>query len=482
MSPLTRALRTSAAGLALARPFVRDGKVTLAWQWDAMRVCVSRKGDVRLQVGKAAVDAAARPDDDVVQSEYALLWLMSERVTANYGHFLNGLMNSFAAARDAGFIREPTDGSGKWLWDPSASLVLNPQGSSLSGRFEEIARIFYPSVTRIARPTRLASKSVRRCTRLPVTVFGAGAAGMGNMWDYFADAGVRIPSRGEPVHPPRRWRAREVVQAFQRYARSQLGVPVSVPRTPPLGTDGRVRKLILVELRRIDGEKRGKAERHISNLPALLKLGADFAQQTRAFDVEIRPVEFAKLAFKDAVLLLADAAALVGVEGSGLTNVLFMRPGAALVNIKPFPQCHSDAFDPDESHYLASPRDGPLGKAPHIGNQMFGLYGSFEKLALALEGPIHVLPICAPREAIEFRWGNTAVTRSAIAAGRVDQWGLPALAKSASGRASDSKLMRQMWFINGVHGITVDPELFRATLHALHHIWVASDFEWDRPS
>jgi hypothetical protein len=481
ISALTREIRKSSAVLSAARPFEREGKVTLAWAWDAMRVCVSRKGETTLAVGRSAVQLAAVPSDDVISSEYALLWLMSERVTANYGHFLNGLMNCFAAARDAGFLREPAAPNGRWLWDPAASVVLNPQGSLLlSKRFEAIARLFLPDIRRIERPSRIASKSMMRCTRLPTTVYGAGAAGMGNIWDYFADAGVRAVARGGRRLPPRRWRATDVVPAFQRYARSIVGVAAHAPRPPPLAADGRVRKLVLIEQRRIDGEKRGKAERHISNLAALLKIGADFGRETAAFDVEVRPVEFAALPFKDAIVLLADAAVLIGVEGSGLTNVLFLRPGAALVNIKPFPQCHSDAYDPDGSHFLADPLDGPAGHAPHVGNQMFGLYGSFEKLALALGGPIHLLPICAAREAIEFRWGNTRATRSAIAAGNVDEHGMPLLTHNSA--LSNSKLMRQMWYINGVHGITVDPQIFRATLHAIHHIWMAADFRWeDRP-
>ncbi|KAG8458236.1 hypothetical protein KFE25_001528 [Diacronema lutheri] len=482
ISPLTREIRRSERVLAAARPFVRDGRVTLAWAWDAMRVCVSRKGETTLTVGRAAVDSAAQPTDDVVSSEYALLWLMSERVTANYGHFINGLLNSFAAARDAGFIREPAAGSAHgWRIDPAATFVLNPLGSlMLARRFDEIATLVFGPLARMQRPTRLASKRTARCTRLPTTVYGAGAAGMGNIWDYFADAGVRVRTRAQPHFAARRWRAREVVPAFQRYVRAQLGVPTLVPRPPPLLADGRVRKLILVEQRRIDGEKRGLAERHIVNLNELLRLGAELGAQSRAFAIEARPVEFGALPFKDTVRLLADADAIVGVEGSGLTNVLFLRPGSALVNIKPFPQCDSDAYDADSSHFLADAHDGPSGRAPHAGNQMFGLYGSFEKLALAVQGPIHVLPICAPREAVEYRWGNTRATRLAIAAGEVDAHGLPALTHRS--HLSDSKLMRQMWFINGVHGITVDAGLFRATLHALHHIWMAADFEWARPA
>lgn len=481
ISSLTREIRKSDAVLSAARPFVREGKVTLAWAWDAMRVCVSRKGETKLVVGRAAVDAAALPTDDVITDQYALLWLMSERVTANYGHFINGLINSFAAARDAGFIREPADGSpAGWLFDPSAAVVLNPQGSAtLAKRFEEIASLLFKSIKRLERPTRLAPKSSARCTRLPVTVYGAGAAGMGNIWDYFADAGVRVRGRGRPMLPPRRWRVREVVPAFQRYVRALLNVPASLPRPAPLGPDGRVRKLLLIEQRRIDGEKKGKAERHIRNLDELVQLGAELAAQSSAFAIEVRAVEFGALPFSDAVRLLSEAAALVGVEGSGLTNVLFLRPGAALVNIKPFPQCDSDAYDANPSHFLADPQDGPAGRAPHVGNQMFGLYGSFEKLSLAVAGPIHILPICAPREAIEFRWGNTRATRAAIDAGQVDAHGLPALTHSSA--LSNSKLMRQMWFINGVHGITVDAGLFRSTLHALHHIWMAADFEWGRP-
>lgn len=480
-SALTFQIRRAAGVLSAARPLVREGNVTLAWAWDAMRVCVSRKGEATVTAGRAAVDAAALPTDDVIGAQYALLWLMSERVTANYGHFLNGLINAFAAARDAGLLREPADGApGGWSWDPSAVVVLNPQGSAgLSKRFAEIAGLLFGPLARLERPLRLASKRTARCTRLPVTIYGAGAAGMGNVWDYWADAGVRERARGGPAPPPRRWRAREVLPAFQRYVRALLGVPAAHPRPPPLGAGGRVRKLVVIEQRRIDGEKRGKAERHLTNLDELLALGAELGAQSGAFDLEVRAVELGALPFREAAQLLADASALVGVEGSGLANVLFLRPGAALVNIKPYPQCESDAYDADGRHFLADPKDGASGRAPHAGNQMFGLYGSFEKLALALEGPIHLLPICVPREAVEYRWQNTRATRRAVEAGEVDARGLPLLTHAAP--LSGSKLMRQMWYINSVHGIRVDPGLFRSTLHALHHIWVAADFSAQLP-
>lgn len=475
MSELTRKIRQSPAVLRAARPFVFEGTTTLAYAWPSMRVCVSKKGQVQLSAPADGAD----PADDAVRTRYAALWLLSERAGSNYGHFTNSLINLFAAVRDAGLVREPRARGAPWAVHPELSVVLNPQGSAgLSARFEAVARAYLPAVVRLARPAGRAHKSTMRCTRLPETVYGAGAAGMGNIWDYFSDAGTRMLG-GHGRRPrdtqrgSRRWRAREVVSAFQRYTRTLYAIPHARAPDAPL-PDGRVRRLVVIEQRGAD-RSQSRAKRSIRNLDELLSLGKELGAGTRAFRLEVRAVEFAALPLKEAATLLDGAHALVGVEGSGLTNVLFLRPGSALINVKPFPQCDSDGYDPRTTkHFLADSADGIV--TPHAANQMFGLYGSFEKLALACEQPIHLLPLCAPAADVEYNWENTKATARAVAKGEVDAHGLPLLGAASYG--SPMKLMRQMWYINSVMSVRVDPALFRSALHALHHLWIADRFAW----
>jgi hypothetical protein len=102
---------------------------------------------------------------------------------------------------------------------------------------------------------------------------------------------------------------------------------------------------------------------------------------------------------------------------------------------------------------------------------MFGFYGSFEKLALALLQPIHVLPICVSREDVVYDFMGTTATRIELRRQHTDKYGFPLL--NHTSYASNTLLMRFIWYINSVRSLTVPTASFRSTLHALHTIWTA---------
>jgi hypothetical protein len=450
-----------------------------------MRVCVSagavndsrtEAALINVTLGRGAVRAAASTTDSIVSAPRVLLWPLSERAAHNYGHLLNSVIVMFAAARDAGFVQQSDAANAHrgWRFDPEVVVVVDASGPrTLLPRFEAIARVFFPTL-RLLFDELPRKSGVERCVRLPETVYGGGAAGMGNFWDYYADAGLRLRPTGErtsPHLPPRRWRAGEVVPAFQQYARAILAVPL--PRFGPMPAD-RPRMHVLIEQRRATGMRgEGRAARRISNVDELVGLGAELDASSSAFSVEVRAIEFGALPLRTVAALVSSAAALVGVEGSGLANAIFLSPGGALVTIKPPPQCHSDAFDANDSHTLADKRDPE--RAPHSNGQMFGYYGSFEKLALALEGPIHLLPLCLGKEDVQMRWANSPLTRKYVEKGWTDKYGAPRL--TSRSYASSAKVMRHMWYLSAVHSVRVEPELFRGVLHALHSIWGADQLQ-----
>jgi hypothetical protein len=51
--------------------------------------------------------------------------------------------------------------------------------------------------------------------------------------------------------------------------------------------------------------------------------------------IELKLVDLEDLTFKEQVLLLATTSVLVGMHGAGLTNGMFLRPGAAMIEISP---------------------------------------------------------------------------------------------------------------------------------------------------
>lgn len=370
-------------------------------------------------------------------------------------------------------------------------------------RFVEQLLTLFPRVEFVMAPPAAIGRKRSTpplCTRLPRTVFGSGAYGMGCVWDFFSDGGLRVPDARRPT---RAWRAGSLVPLFQAYAFERLLLPLGVrppddvraalaaldailsranldgaaggaafTRIEQTPGDGRPVKLLLFE-HRTTTTSSGKrlAARSLSNMPALEAVVAHLSSTSTAYRLVPRVVLLGALPIRYVPAIVAAAAALIGVEGSGLANAIWLRPGAALINIKPFPLCESDAYTADASQFLADGADAPRKGAQHAINQMFGLYGSFEKLALALLQPIHVLPICVPREHVVYDFQRTTATRIELHKNHTNRDGMPLLDHTSY--ASDSLLMRYVWYVNSVQSLALPTAAFRSALHALHTMWTA---------
>jgi hypothetical protein len=99
------------------------------------------------------------------------------------------------------------------------------------------------------------------------------------------------------------------------------------------------------------GDLTGKRE--ISNLLQI----QNRVQRENLVSLTMRNITFENLPVDDTVHQMSETNIFVSVHGAGMTNMFFMKPGSAVIEIVPFPLCHchnKDFFYGDGGYYHGS--------------------------------------------------------------------------------------------------------------------------------
>lgn len=238
----------------------------------------------------------------------AVVLLCNFSINNNYSHFLHALLRLFCALVDGGFVVW-TDGA----WTRPAPIVL-----WLDNNFKltESKLAWIRAV--IGTEGVLRRLGEGGCVSADSLVYGSGCA---------------------RLLPPEKWfgypgcRAESVASAFRDY----IGREVLGPAAD--GVAANASSLLVTFNVREAGAETGR--RAISNLQAVQAL----LRRRRRIDYRVGNVSFERLDVRETLAAMRRLDVFVSVHGAGLTNMLFMRPGAAVVEAIPWPLCHCRSPD-----------------------------------------------------------------------------------------------------------------------------------------
>lgn len=243
-------------------------------------------------------------------------FLSNFSINNNFSHFLHGLLRLFCALVDA-----------RWLvWDVNTLKFIRKENYTIW--LDEYFKLTPSKTTWLQSfgTLRHMAKGLGKgsCISSDVLLYGSGCV---------------------KLLPPEKWfgypgcRAAKVLPAFGQYMRQifhaasaqDLQITDIQSRAP-----GGVRVAFAV---RDVGDKTGRRE--ISNLghvQALLK-------KTQHVKTVTENITFEHLDVPATIQYMAKIHIFVSVHGAGMTNMFFMNPGSAVVEIIPYPLCHCKSPD-----------------------------------------------------------------------------------------------------------------------------------------
>lgn len=250
--------------------------------------------------------------------EYAVAYLSNFSINNNFSHFLHGLLRLFCSLTDAGII----------VWSPAQNKFIQTRKYTIW--LDEFFKInaektkWLESFGATLRP--LAKTPKGGCVSSSQMLYGSGC--------------VRLL-------PPEKWfgypgcRAGEILPAFGQYMRQMhsaagagdlqlLDEPHSSRVDPGLRVAFAVRDV---------GSETGM--RAISNLEQVQSL----IRNTQHVRSSMENVTFEHLDVPSTIRYMAGVHIFVSVHGAGMTNMFFMNPGSAVVEIIPFPLCNCRSPD-----------------------------------------------------------------------------------------------------------------------------------------
>src|SRR5262249_57485244 len=116
-----------------------------------------------------------------------------------------------------------------------------------------------------------------------------------------------------------------LLQAFRRFVLDGLGFPFQTGQ-----------HVTLIRRGRSEGRT---ATRQIDNEGALLR-----ALESAIGSSAVQVVDFAECSYVEQIRTVLDSRVLIGVTGAGLTNLVWLPPGAAVVEIVPTPSYQPASF------------------------------------------------------------------------------------------------------------------------------------------
>lgn len=263
---------------------------------------------------------------NTVKDEYAVAYLSNFSINNNFSHFLHGLLRLFCALLDA-----------KWLvWDDStATFVARVNYSIWLDEYFKLSpskMIWLQALGGTVKPLgSLLTKGSYASTS--VLLYGSGCV---------------------KLLPPEKWfgyphcRADQVLPAFGHHMRQTFGADdshklkmiddrsFSSNGSPTNQTDRSLKVSFAVrEASYLTGK------RDISNLLKVQTL----LKKTQHIRTVVENVTFEHFDVASTVKYMAGIHIFVSVHGAGMTNMFFMNPGSAVVEIIPYPLCNCRSPD-----------------------------------------------------------------------------------------------------------------------------------------
>ena len=242
--------------------------------------------------------------------DYAVTWLSNFSINNNFSHFLHSLLRLFCALIDARYI----------VWDKQQAKYVQqvPYTIWLDEwfRLTPEKRSWLEAMGGSIRHL----KDVKKCVSTNVLLYGSGCV---------------------KLLPPEKWfgypgcRASKILPAFGHYMRLKHSASSKedlrfIDDIDGSSADPGLRVAFAV---RNVGELTGK--RQISNLYQVQQL----VKKTQHVKSSMENVTFEHLDVPSTVRYMAMTHILVSVHGAGMTNMMFMNPGSAVVEVIPFPLC-----------------------------------------------------------------------------------------------------------------------------------------------
>jgi hypothetical protein len=249
------------------------------------------------------------------QDEYAVVFLSNFSINNNFSHFLHGLLRLFCALLDA-----------RWLvWNAqSESFVPAVNYTIWLDEYLKISdskMVWLKSLgaKMIHLNTDVAAK--KSCVTAQHLLYGSGCV---------------------KLLPPEKWfgypgcRASDILPAFGYHLRKHFKAP---SEDSLYVVDGHVGGLRVAFAVRDASALTGKRE--ISNLAAVQSL----LKETQHVKTSTENVTFEHLDIPSTVRYMAGVHIFISVNGAGMTNMFFMNPGSAVVEIIPHPLCNCRSPD-----------------------------------------------------------------------------------------------------------------------------------------
>lgn len=262
-------------------------------------------------------------------------YLSNYSINNNFSHFLHGLVRLFCALIDARWI----------VWDSAQQKFVRKvdytlwldEYFKLNDKKRAWLSVLAPNIVHLGE-----SLSHGSCVTATNLIYGSGCV---------------------KFLPPEKWfgypgcRAGEVLPAFGQYIRQQFNAPMSKDLYLIDQFDNNV---AIMKKRRRQGEKESNdasgavkvsfavravgaqtGMRHIANLDATQHL----LQRTQHVVTHTENITFEHWDVDKTVRYMASVHIFVSVHGAGMTNMFFMNPGSAVVEIIPYPLCNCRSPD-----------------------------------------------------------------------------------------------------------------------------------------
>lgn len=252
------------------------------------------------------------------QDEYAVAYLSNFSINNNFSHFLHGLLRLFCSLTDASIL----------VWDIKQNKFIQTRKYSIwLDEYFKLSSEKQKWLESFGGTLRQLSKTPKgNCVSSEKLLYGSGC--------------VRLL-------PPEKWfgypgcRAGNILPAFGQYMRQihlasgpadlkLIDEPVSTRIDPGLRVAFAVRDV---------GAETGM--RAISNLHIVQSL----IRRTQHVRSSMENVTFEHLDVPSTIRYMAGVHIFVSVHGAGMTNMFFMNPGSAVVEIIPYPLCNCRSPD-----------------------------------------------------------------------------------------------------------------------------------------
>lgn len=252
-----------------------------------------------------------------VKDRLAVAYLSNFSINNNFSHFLHGLLRLFCALIDARWI----------VWDESRRIYVKKENYTLwldeYFKVSPSKLVWLKSMTDVIRPM---GKEIAKgnCISASSLLYGSGCV---------------------KLLPPEKWfgypgcRAQQVLPAFGQYMRQVFGA-ASPKQLLMVHEQGMKAPGIRVSFAvRAVGDLTGRRE--VSNLGYVQSL----LRKTQHVKATMENVTFEHLDVPSTVRYMAGIHIFVSVHGAGMTNMFFMNPGSAVVEIIPYPLCNCRSPD-----------------------------------------------------------------------------------------------------------------------------------------